>query len=643
MTRETKHPPAPATENWLGEILRLANVTEDSPLAEIASETDKLAVSTAPVARSWWKWLILIQGASVVVPILWLLREPLHIQPVTAALVTLVAVLILVGALWWVRWRGMQHTWARARLVAEVARSRLAAAVCPEPLTLHALDAVPEMHKLPVASAADSTPPWPQWKDVWVEKRVDDQLGFFRKARDKAENARYYSSRWTTLFMDVSLMLAAAGLIIALTWRPLYFRAYRIEAVLGCMGALLPLGIILLQSLRHFQELRRRTAGFTAQISMLELAKEQLDQASSPGEAMRIVNRTEDKLLAEVVDWYYETETSEQFFRVRELAGCVQATPSKPVPTSPWLRPVVWALGVGGVGLVFLGRVVIGRIGWLVLAVALALGWVNYVAPKDAENRSQLWRDATLRNEKGGEWLPTEERAEVGCIIIAHGLHDSAILEKGREDQRWMQHMAHAFEGRLEPQVPNIALVNWEKAAQPANIHGIAPGFDAGNLVVDVMGIRPSAIEIGDFLSLRLVQLMREGKVRQDRPLHLIGHSAGGFLVARTARNLAEWKVAPSPMCVTILDTPGSDDEIQSLLPKSCPVDFYITSGFVTGLSERDSPLAESGLFVRNIPPSHPPLSKDAHRDVYRWFIGTISTASPGDDGFGRSPFCRKN
>jgi hypothetical protein len=70
MTKEADHPPTPSTENWLREILRLANVTENSPLAEIAEETNKLAMSTAPVARSWWKWLILIQGASVAVPVL---------------------------------------------------------------------------------------------------------------------------------------------------------------------------------------------------------------------------------------------------------------------------------------------------------------------------------------------------------------------------------------------------------------------------------------------------------------------------------------------------------------------------------------------------------------------------------------------
>lgn len=628
----------PATGDWLAELFRLAGLAEGSALPRIAESMNALAVAAAPVARSWWKWLILIQGASVVAPLLWLLRGPFDLRPGSAALFTLLAVSLLVAALWWVRWRGMQHTWARARLVAEVARSRLAAAVCPEPLVLHALDAVPEVRRLPAAPALAAPLPWPQWKDAWIEKRVDDQLKFFGEARDKAERIRRNSSRWTTLFMDVALMLAVAGLIIAFTWRPLYFRAYRIEVILGGVGALLPLGIILLQSLRHFQELRRRTAGFTAQIEMLELAKRQLHEAPSPEAAMRIVTATEDKLLTEVVDWYYETEAAEQFFRVREWAA--KAAPSRPAPHAGWRRPVGWALALGGVGLAFLVRVVIGRIGWLVLAVAVALGWVNYVAPKDAETRSQLWKDATLSSEQGGEWEPSVERAEVGCIIIAHGLHDGAILQESREEDRWMKRMAREFPKSLGPHLPNIALVNWENAAQPAKVHGIAPGFDAGNLVVDVLGIRPNAEEVGDFLSLRLAQLIREGKLRQDRPLHFIGHSAGGFLVTRAALNLAEWKIAPASMHVTILDTPGADGNILNLLPRSCPVDFYITSGFVAGLEERDSPVGKPGMFIRKIPSPHDPLSKEAHRDVYRWFTETISAASAGSDGFGRSPFC---
>ena len=63
--------------------------------------------------------------------VLWLLRRTLGFPPSVAALGALLAVLALIGALWWVRWRGLQRTWARARLVAEVSRSQVTAAVFP--------------------------------------------------------------------------------------------------------------------------------------------------------------------------------------------------------------------------------------------------------------------------------------------------------------------------------------------------------------------------------------------------------------------------------------------------------------------------------------------------------------------------------
>ena len=116
--------------------------------------------------------------------------------------------------------------------------------------------------------------------------------------------------------MDVMLALAVGGAVLTLSQRaPQWLRLfgdYRVEAFLGIAGALLPLGIILLQSLRYLQELNRRTARFSRQIALLEKARMEITETDSPETALEIVSSTEERLLDEVVDWYFEAETAEQ-------------------------------------------------------------------------------------------------------------------------------------------------------------------------------------------------------------------------------------------------------------------------------------------------------------------------------------------
>jgi len=247
--------------------------------------------------------------------------------------------------------------------------------------------------------------------------------------------------------------------------------------------------------------------------------------------------------------------------------------------------------------------------------------------------------EGRLLTETGQPWQPNAERAEHGCVIIAHGLHDGVLLRPAQGETAWMQAMSAALHSRLGERTPNIGLVDWAEAANPTNIHRIDPGITAAKFGADVAGIRPEAQEIGDALAFRLAQYILENKIRRDRPLHLIGHSAGGFVVARAARVLGRMNLAPQQLQVTILDTPGPDSEMLVELPKVCTAEFYITSGFVLGLDENTGP---SGLHIRKIPSEKPLSLLQAHSFAHDWFTRTIPTAHAGDKGFGRSPFCPK-
>ena len=311
-----------AGQNWLPDLESAAGVKEGDPLSVIQQKMDGLAMRAAPFARSWSRWMTCIQAFAVMTPVLWLVRRSLGLPPSVAALASLAAVLTLIGALWWMRWRGMQRTWARARLVAEVVRSQMTAAIFPVLPARRVLESIPDLGPIIETHDEAHEQPWPKWRETWIKNRVDDQLAYYRKAKQRAEESRKFFTKWATVFMDVMLALGAAGVILTLSNRaPQWMRMLgdqRIEAVLGVAGVLLPLGIVLLQSLRYLQELNRRTARFARQISMLEKARSELLAKATPEEALTIVSATEDQLLGEVVDWYFEAETAEQFYQVRE-------------------------------------------------------------------------------------------------------------------------------------------------------------------------------------------------------------------------------------------------------------------------------------------------------------------------------------
>ncbi len=631
-------------ESWLPALRAAAGLRAGDPLVLIQEKMDKLANRAAPVSRSWWNWMMTIQGLSVAAPLLWLVRRPFGVLSSTAALVTLASVLILVAALWWMRWRGLQRTWARARLVAEVARSQIGTAACPVLPPRRCLLAVPDLQPLLLEGSSSSlVEERPKWKQSWLDGRLQKQLDYYRKAKVVAEGKRRALTRSTTLLMDVMLAMAVAGVLVTLSHRaPHWLQRMEdqgIECTLGVAGVLLPLGIILLHSLRHLQELNRRTARFARQITLLESSGEQLKAADTTEGALRIIDETEELLLSEVLDWYFEAETAEDFFQIRDHEAKAGKKHERPMTNVRWLRLLHWTWILGGAGLFFLCRVVLGRAPWVLLASALTLAWLSFTSPNDPEARSGLHAEAALVDDAGKPWNPDRERARHGCVIIAHGLHDGAVYTAGREESLWMREMSRALQGRLGGDAPNIGLVDWAANASPTNVYHIDPKITVAKFLGDLAGIPSEAREVGDYLGFRLAQLILEKKIDAGQPLHLIGHSAGGFVVARAALWLKQMNLAPSLMQVTILDTPLPDDELQKKVPALCPVDFYVTSGFVTGLDDKSPP---RGMYLRHVKPDPKATLLEAHSFAHEWFTRTIQSAKPGESGFGMSLFLSK-
>lgn len=145
----------------------------------------------------------------------------------------------------------MHLTWARARLVAEVARSFLAVGNSPVRSSLiTALRTVPALQPILWRALVfeKQQEPAPDWVDSYLRERIDDQDAYFESKQVQALKRRRQITRWATVCMDLSLALAAVGLVVALSPRPEFiawaFGGNYLWAALGLGGGAYRCGIV---------------------------------------------------------------------------------------------------------------------------------------------------------------------------------------------------------------------------------------------------------------------------------------------------------------------------------------------------------------------------------------------------------------
>ena len=212
--------------------------------------------------------------------------------------------------------------------------------------------------------------------------------------------------------------------------------------------------------------------------------------------------------------------------------------------------------------------------------------------------------------------------------------------------KHWMTQMEKAIREKLGIKQPDIALVDWRYSAKPTqdpiNTLDII-GWDkdsmpkeALEMLQDISTIRSYAERIGEQVGYKLARAIREGTLHGDKPMHFIGHSAGGFVVLNAALVLQDLGLAPENLRITLLDTPLPVRSDLEKVAGEFPVDFYETSAFALGVpADRFVPLFRK--FVE-------PLPKDidnymgAHSYAYQWYIHSIKVDDE-KNGFSRSPF----
>jgi len=645
--------------SWAVPLFSAIGITKGGDPATILTKAGAVADRLAPNIRRTIRYILLFQGVAVLAPLLWLLVVRLRWPAAYVSYTVVFCTVLVIAICWWLRWRGMQHAWTGTRMVGEIARSGVATKGIPGQQTVAALSGAPTLQPLAEWIIGEDTEAIPREEAsaAYLKARVDDQLGYYRKKLKEAVAERRRLGRIVTISLDGALFLAVAGM--AISFNPEAGRWLRLSGsdyVLGFVGAALPLVALLMQLLGSNLELDRRTGRYAQQIEFLEAARKKLLALNNQKEFNATVLEVERILLGEVVEWYYQAKHSEPYYRSKnEVSEAAEVREAAARVHSSWSGRVISGLGISAG---FVGRVVFGRLLVVALSVVLTTGLISLHAPKDPMETSRLRQEdgRLLSSAKAPDWEPVPKRAKNGFLLIAHGLHDGVdtrgVFGEG-EDAHWMTRLQETVEGKLKSSAPEICLVNWHLAANPSHfstsgLEGVKEGEAEGAGLIpktpqgwlqNVAAIRPQAEEIGELVGYKLAKAIQEGTLNNTRPMHFVGHSAGGFVVLHAAIVLNELGLAPPDLRVTMLDTPMPVKAHLEQLLKKTPVDFYKTSTFATGIPDTGF-VPNFTKFEIDVPEGTDPYT-GAHSYAHQWYIESIST---GDErGFSRSPFALDN
>ncbi len=207
-------------------------------------------------------------------------------------------------------------SWVRCRLAAEFCRSALAtwglprAAPLFEELDLPGVRGLTRsLHVLHSRSATTSAVPMAEFKQVYLEKRIDDQLSYYKRQEGRA----------LPLFRKLKMGFWIAT-ILALTATAAYAVAHTMEIDVPVwvrstffyfVPIALPVVAASLISLISINDLQRRVARYREMCAMLEGSRRQIAFCQTWNSLERLVLKTERALLQEVLEWHSITSFSE--------------------------------------------------------------------------------------------------------------------------------------------------------------------------------------------------------------------------------------------------------------------------------------------------------------------------------------------
>ena len=203
-----------------------------------------------------------------------------------------------------------QHNWVRCRLAAELGRSSLATWGLPRAAVLFEDLELPEIRQLARSlqtlhrrAVAAKPVPMAEFKELYLARRLDDQLGYYRRRLAQAlpQLARL---RLGFSITTVLAIVCTAAYAVDHTWHLEWFPARGEQWFYYFLPISLPVIAAAFMSLISINDLHRRVARYREMQHVLEGARKQIAFSQTWNSLERIVRRTEHGLLQEVLEWH---------------------------------------------------------------------------------------------------------------------------------------------------------------------------------------------------------------------------------------------------------------------------------------------------------------------------------------------------
>jgi hypothetical protein len=209
-----------------------------------------------------------------------------------------------------------QASWVRCRLAAEFCRSALATWGLPRTADLFQDLDLPggrglarALHILHRRSAAERPVSIDEFRGIYLAKRIDDQLAYYRKREERALPLffRLKAGFWVSTVLALGCTLAYAVCHTAQVEVPEWVRSTGFYF----LPIALPVVAAALISLISINDLQRRVARYREMQLMLAESRQQVAYCRTWNSLERVVLKTERSLLQEVLEWHSLTSFAE--------------------------------------------------------------------------------------------------------------------------------------------------------------------------------------------------------------------------------------------------------------------------------------------------------------------------------------------
>ena len=209
-----------------------------------------------------------------------------------------------------------ESSWVKCRLAAEFCRSALATWGLPRATNLLQDLDLPVVHHIARSlrilhgrAAAVSPVPIGDFQRIYREKRIEDQLAYYRRQESRAlpmlrRLRRYF---WIATVAAIACVLTYASTLSMHMHAPEWMQ----YTVFDFLPIALPVTAAATISIISINDLQRRVARYRDMQATLEASRAQITYCSTWTSLERVVLRTERALLQEVIEWHSLASFSE--------------------------------------------------------------------------------------------------------------------------------------------------------------------------------------------------------------------------------------------------------------------------------------------------------------------------------------------